>query len=293
MPERAWQSLVQHNDKAHGALEAPPLTASGHPNMYGRIPYRFPAAVRLDGLGLVSDALNGGRRWDDLNVIEDVREKAIVDPDRLYIVLPVSFEMSLHRAYTVLVVVKPCARHQLYHTECRPNLPTAARISKCARQRAIQPELDRTSMAYSASHAFHIHFIMLEVLCEDICSPVHDPRSEHQKLSTSSAEWTHATIMAYFYRLDSAGSRPVTHQLFETLIKRNQEDGPLRDDDLKPDEGHALVTPAELTLLSRDVFIHLLMRALPDVFGSDGSDNVPDFLPQISLNPVVSPRHMQ
>jgi hypothetical protein len=48
-----WQMLAD----SHRDLTAPRATPSGLANMYGRIPYRFPAAVELTGLGPLSDAL--------------------------------------------------------------------------------------------------------------------------------------------------------------------------------------------------------------------------------------------
>jgi hypothetical protein len=50
-----WEEL----SAAHRDLAAPPCTPSGfsNNNNYGVIPYAFPAAVQLSGLGKVSDAL--------------------------------------------------------------------------------------------------------------------------------------------------------------------------------------------------------------------------------------------
>ncbi|KIN05310.1 hypothetical protein OIDMADRAFT_87584, partial [Oidiodendron maius Zn] len=47
----------------------PTATPSGLANRYGAIPYRFPAAVELTGLGPLSDALVYRRRWDSLQVL--------------------------------------------------------------------------------------------------------------------------------------------------------------------------------------------------------------------------------
>jgi hypothetical protein len=38
------------------------LSPSGLPNRYGAIPFAFPAAIELDGLGALSDALVCRRR---------------------------------------------------------------------------------------------------------------------------------------------------------------------------------------------------------------------------------------
>lgn len=44
---------------------------SGHTIRYRTIPYRFPACVRVDGLGPISDALVG-RKWTEYEVQRDV-----------------------------------------------------------------------------------------------------------------------------------------------------------------------------------------------------------------------------
>ena len=53
-----WSAL----SASHRDLSSPERTPSGLPNMYGSIPYRFPAAVELGGLGALSDALVGRRK---------------------------------------------------------------------------------------------------------------------------------------------------------------------------------------------------------------------------------------
>jgi hypothetical protein len=71
-----WDELT----KAHRDLTKPLTSPSGYSNMYGAIPYRFPGTVVLTGLGPLSDALVGRRRWDDPAVL---RERDIVlGPDR-------------------------------------------------------------------------------------------------------------------------------------------------------------------------------------------------------------------
>jgi len=42
---------------------------SRHANLYGAIPYRFPAAVKLMAASALSNALLGKRQWDSLAVI--------------------------------------------------------------------------------------------------------------------------------------------------------------------------------------------------------------------------------
>jgi hypothetical protein len=66
-----WDDLA----KVHRDLTKQPISPSGYPNMYGAIPYRFPGTVVLTGLGALSDALVGRRRWDDPAVL---RERDIV-----------------------------------------------------------------------------------------------------------------------------------------------------------------------------------------------------------------------
>ena len=56
---------------AHRDLISPKATPSGLANRYGAIPYRFPAAVEVSGLGALSDALVCRRRWDSPAVVEE------------------------------------------------------------------------------------------------------------------------------------------------------------------------------------------------------------------------------
>jgi len=56
---------------AHRDLEAAPLSPSGLANRYGVIPFAFPAAVELEGLGALSDALVCRRRHDKLTVMAE------------------------------------------------------------------------------------------------------------------------------------------------------------------------------------------------------------------------------
>jgi hypothetical protein len=53
-----WSDLAA----AHRDLVSPIATPSGLANWYGAIPYRFPAAVEVAGLGALSDALVCRRR---------------------------------------------------------------------------------------------------------------------------------------------------------------------------------------------------------------------------------------
>ena len=63
-----WDDL----SRAHRDLIAGIKTPSGHPNMYGKIPFRFPATATLDGLSPISDALVGRKRWTDPEVVLEV-----------------------------------------------------------------------------------------------------------------------------------------------------------------------------------------------------------------------------
>jgi hypothetical protein len=62
-----WNDLSQ----AHRDLVPAAKTPSGHPFMYGRVPFKFPAAVELSGLGALSDALVGRRQWTSPAVIKE------------------------------------------------------------------------------------------------------------------------------------------------------------------------------------------------------------------------------
>lgn len=67
----AWSQLSE----AHRDMTALRATPSRLANMYGAIPYRFPAAVEITGLGAISDALVCRRRWDSVQVL---RERGIL-----------------------------------------------------------------------------------------------------------------------------------------------------------------------------------------------------------------------
>ena len=54
-------------------MVAAPLSPSGLPNRYGAIPFAFPAAVELHGLGALSDALVCRRRHDRFAVVAEKR----------------------------------------------------------------------------------------------------------------------------------------------------------------------------------------------------------------------------
>ncbi|KMU74204.1 hypothetical protein CISG_10321 [Coccidioides immitis RMSCC 3703] len=49
-----------------------PSSPSGHSNCYASVPYRFPTAIQLQGLEVISDALVGRVRWDNPTVIEEL-----------------------------------------------------------------------------------------------------------------------------------------------------------------------------------------------------------------------------
>lgn len=65
--------------ESHRHQTAPPRSPSGYANMYGAIPYKFPAGVQLDGLGPISDALVGRMRWNDPEVQYEVRQLLKMD----------------------------------------------------------------------------------------------------------------------------------------------------------------------------------------------------------------------
>ncbi|KJF59951.1 uncharacterized protein CIMG_12630 [Coccidioides immitis RS] len=46
------------------------LSPSGHSNCYTSVPYQFPTAIQLQGLGAISDALVECIRWDNPMIIE-------------------------------------------------------------------------------------------------------------------------------------------------------------------------------------------------------------------------------
>ena len=60
-----WDNLAI----SHSKQMAPARTPSGHPNIYGKIPFRFPAGVQLFLNCPASEALLCRRSWDDLDVI--------------------------------------------------------------------------------------------------------------------------------------------------------------------------------------------------------------------------------
>src|SRR6266498_2895854 len=51
------------------------LSPSGKPNVYIKTPYVFPSVVRINGLGALSDALLGQRKWTDPQIL---RERNII-----------------------------------------------------------------------------------------------------------------------------------------------------------------------------------------------------------------------
>lgn len=64
-----WSQL----SAAHRDLLPGPATPSGHPIMYGKAPYAFPAALPISGTSAISDALVGRHRWDNPIVIASLR----------------------------------------------------------------------------------------------------------------------------------------------------------------------------------------------------------------------------
>ena len=56
----AWAEIAD----AHRALKAAPRSPSGKPNIYGGIPYRFPASMPVYIKSPLSNALVGRTRWD-------------------------------------------------------------------------------------------------------------------------------------------------------------------------------------------------------------------------------------
>jgi hypothetical protein len=69
IPEMGVWEEIAH---AHRSLTAAPRSPSGKPNIYGGIPYRFPASTVLRFPFQLSAALNGQTRWDMADV-EDER----------------------------------------------------------------------------------------------------------------------------------------------------------------------------------------------------------------------------
>jgi hypothetical protein len=62
-----WSDLAM----AHARQIAPPKSPSGFPNIFGKLPGRFPGSVQLDGLGSISDALVCRKSWDDPTVLAE------------------------------------------------------------------------------------------------------------------------------------------------------------------------------------------------------------------------------
>jgi hypothetical protein len=46
--------------------------------MFGNVPYVFPGALQVTGLGPISDAQVGRSRWDDPNVAAEVTLRNVV-----------------------------------------------------------------------------------------------------------------------------------------------------------------------------------------------------------------------
>lgn len=63
-----WSQL----SAAHRDLIPGPTSPSGHSNRYATVPYAFPAAMRLQGLGAISDALVGQKKWTAPDVIAEL-----------------------------------------------------------------------------------------------------------------------------------------------------------------------------------------------------------------------------
>ena len=61
--------------KLYRDLETPDLSPSEKPNIYTKTPYAFSFAVRVNGLGALSDTLLGQRKWTDPQVL---RERNII-----------------------------------------------------------------------------------------------------------------------------------------------------------------------------------------------------------------------
>ena len=61
--------------KLYRDIETPDLSSFGKLNVYIKIPYVFPSAVRINDLGALSDALLRQRKWTDPQVL---RERNII-----------------------------------------------------------------------------------------------------------------------------------------------------------------------------------------------------------------------
>lgn len=66
--ESGTRSLLK---TAHRDMGASLSSPSGHPNRYGGIPFRFPAATELMNVSAISDALMGRRTWESPAVIRE------------------------------------------------------------------------------------------------------------------------------------------------------------------------------------------------------------------------------
>ena len=69
-----WSELAA----AHRNLTPGPSSPSGLHDMFGSVPYAFPAATQITGLGAVSDALVGRVRWDNPAVVAE--QTLLFDP---------------------------------------------------------------------------------------------------------------------------------------------------------------------------------------------------------------------
>lgn len=101
---------------AHLTQSAPKSSPSGHPNMYGRIPYRFPAATQLFLDTPISNALMCRTLWDDPSVV--AQAKVLLGVDRGAAQAEVARYrakalMEFKRAYAHMVA----AEIQYYRTE--------------------------------------------------------------------------------------------------------------------------------------------------------------------------------
>lgn len=57
---------------AHRDLVKPPATPSGHANLFGCIPYGFPAAVEITGASALADAILGRLSYDSPLVLSEL-----------------------------------------------------------------------------------------------------------------------------------------------------------------------------------------------------------------------------
>lgn len=79
-----WSEVAEAHRALMPSLSAAPGFSSVH---RGTVPYPFPGAVHLQGLGAISDALVGRRRWDNTSVVSelDVLFGESTDAARVYI----------------------------------------------------------------------------------------------------------------------------------------------------------------------------------------------------------------